>query len=119
MTSAMKKKLRQLWRPKMPELKAQCPSCPFLDGNDDEWEGVCLELADKHGLNHEFVDAERSRFQIKMEIENFGDFHCHQTAYDQDNQMRERPIEERRQCPGASKHFKGEPVNDDAVRGNR
>lgn len=89
---------RKTWRPRQRELPAQCPSCPFLNGNDAEFAGVVARLGGS------VVDARFARFKIRQECSLRGDFICHGTAYDA--AMRVQPARKFRQCPGASAHYR-------------
>lgn len=99
---------RQLWRPKLKEVEAQCASCPFRKGNDTEFGAVIQKLRDKIGMPGKVTKScvDHSRKAIRIELQSSGDFACHHAAYD--NDMNERPRTELRQCKGATMFFKGE-----------
>jgi len=99
---------RTLFRPKLPQLKEPCVSCPFRDGNEDAFAEIVRKLA----MQHEASDLSgrklkqrtlMARLQIREEARSRGDFACHQTAYD--SNMALKPARERRQCPGATAVF--------------
>ena len=50
------------------------------------------------------MTTESARDSIKNDVERFGDFLCHQTAYNDD--MTRKDLKEARQCPGATAYFK-------------
>ena len=93
---------RDLWRPKFKELKESCVSCPFRDGNDEEFEAVMKRLAEATGVE-EPVSVHESRGRIRSETEFQGDFRCHGSVYTKEMEM--RPLADHRQCPGASAYF--------------
>lgn len=95
---------RLQFRPKLRELKEQCVSCPFRDGNDKEFGAICSKLVGG-GTKKKVTKAQvaKARAQIRDEATRLGDFACHCTVYDAD--MNLKPHSERRQCPGATKHF--------------
>lgn len=99
---------RSLFLPKLPELKEQCPSCPFRDGNDAEFGAIVQKFASLQAHRHidgEDLRAETlvARARVKADVEQMGDFHCHCTAYD--DEMNVKPLSEHRQCPGATRYF--------------
>lgn len=97
---------RRMWRPKLPECE-QCPSCPFLTGNDDQLRAVANRLRESMCLpvlaSNQSVEFVRE--QIKADLQHSGDFICHRTAYDL-GEGGLRPKEGHRQCPGASKWWR-------------
>lgn len=97
---------RKLWRPKLPEVPAQCASCPFLNGNDAEFGAIVTKLRNSLGFKGEAhpFDVLYARRQIKRDLQFSGDFICHHTAYDE--RMRQRPITDGRQCKGATKWYR-------------
>ncbi len=104
----LRKQLRQIWTPKREEMREQCASCPFREGNDAEFGAVMRKLAKANGVRTR-VDVGGARFMVHREVEQMGDFICHQTAYDKD--MKLRDASEHKQCPGATRHHKGtEPL---------
>lgn len=98
---------RTFWRPKRPEVPAQCISCPFRTGNDKEFGDILKKLA--IGLNHKRKVGPKTiiaaRFRVKMECHEQGDFVCHGTAYEADVTT-QRPVTEQRQCVGATEWFR-------------
>lgn len=102
----MRRKLRALWRPKLPEAPAQCVSCPFHDGNDEALGKVLSRLSVKHGQPANMTPARIAfaRAQVLSDIEHCGDFVCHGTVYGPGMEL--LPPSGRRQCPGATKRFK-------------
>ncbi len=94
-----------LWRPRRPELPKQCVSCPFLKGNDKEFKAVFEKICSKHGgAKVTAKDLMNARVNVRVGVLANPEFYCHGTAYDKD--MNVRPLEEQRQCPGASKLFR-------------
>jgi hypothetical protein len=94
---------RQLWRPRLAELPEQCVSCPFREGNKIEWAGVAAKLAAAGGKS--FVDFDCVRALVKLDVSEMGgEFHCHQTVYT--DKMMLKPLNEHRQCPGASRYWR-------------
>jgi len=106
-TPELKKKLRAMWSPQRKERADQCASCPFKEGNDEEWKAVLESLAESDGMDLGDVDPDGARAMIHAEVSERGDFSCHQTAYDVDGDMERRDLRKLLQCPGASKHFRG------------
>ena len=102
---------RSLFLPKRAELEEQCPSCPFRDGNHDEFGEVVKQLCKANGRKYARIVAAEARFKIRDEALTFGDFSCHHTVYNED--MSTKPQTEWRQCPGATKYFKkaGKEIN--------
>ena len=105
---------RDLWLPKLPELKDQCVSCPFRKGNDKEFAEILVKLSLKHGRNPDVTPEtppealraaiEFSRKLVEHDVQKVGDFACHHTAYDEN--MNIKPVREHRQCPGATKYYR-------------
>lgn len=104
----MNKDHRKLWRPKRPEIPEQCLSCPFREGNDAEFGAVLNKLRAASGIAGKSTtcDIAFARQGVRDDLSHSGDFVCHGTAYTPD--MKPKPKEEWRQCPGATKFFKGE-----------
>lgn len=98
--------MRKLFRPKLSELKEQCPSCPFREGNDKEFGAICMSLASLHQEEYPAPLAVARR-RIQEEVARFGDFICHCSAYNGDMSL--KVTKENRQCPGATKWFKTHP----------
>lgn len=100
---------RQFFLPKLPELQEQCPSCPFREGNHEEFGGIVRKLCKVEGKSYHPGRTELARAIIREDAESFGDFACHHTVYNDDMSLKD--LRERRQCPGATKWFKeaGEP----------
>lgn len=94
---------RDLFIPKLPEMPLQCASCPFREGNDITWGIIVRKLAMFGGVGK--PNAARARRLIRLETTRIGDFICHGTAYNAD--MSFRSAVEHRQCPGATKWFRG------------
>jgi len=94
---------RSLFRPKLPQLKEQCVSCPFRNGNDAEFDEIIKKLDPRLKGKKLRRTAFVARLRIRAEAETIGEFACHHTAYD--SEMRLRPESERRQCPGATQVF--------------
>ncbi len=101
--------MRKLWLPKRPELTEQCASCPFREGNDAELGAVIGKLRDKFRVEGPVTlgAIEHARAEVRADLRFSGDFICHFTAYDLETGQR-RPTTEARQCPGASKVWRGE-----------
>lgn len=97
----MTKNYRKMWRPKLPEMPEQCVSCPFRSGNDKEFGEVISRL--QKGQPATTGQILHARVQLKIETSQFGDFSCHQSAYDK--KMKVKPHREHKQCPGASANF--------------
>ena len=101
---------RSLFLPKYPELEEQCPSCPFRDGNYDEFGAIVKKLQEvhpDHGVPSHvplIVVSDMARLRIRDGAQTFGDFSCHHTVYNED--MSTKPQTEWRQCPGATEFFK-------------
>lgn len=90
-------------------LPVQCASCPFKDGNDEEWAAVVNKLRVKHGLRPVKVKSrivKHARTAVRIETGMIGtpQFACHGTAYDDKANL--RPYSEHRQCPGAVEFIK-------------
>lgn len=97
---------RLLWSPKLKVMPEQCISCPFREGNDDEFGKICDRLnpeLQRLSPKKRALRIEMARFQLREETAHFGDLSCHQSAYNPD--MTVKPYREHRQCPGAAKHF--------------
>lgn len=92
---------RDLFMPRTPELAVQCPSCPFLDGNDEGFGALTSKLLGRPATKEETAYA---RFNVRQQVSRNGEFVCHNTAYHSDGGF--RALAEQRQCPGATKHFK-------------
>lgn len=110
----MRKKMRQLWKPRRQELAEQCVSCPFRDGNTEAWMEILEKLRQsappgtkvkKTPINKR--DASRARVTVRMDCMTVGEFACHHSVYD--TNMKTKPATEHRQCPGASKFFREGP----------
>jgi hypothetical protein len=96
---------RRLWRPKTAECEKQCPSCPFLRGNNKEFGEVVSKLRRMAQMPPpKPIDIHFARTAIEDDLQFSGDFLCHSTVYTED--MKLRPEEDRRQCPGATKFFR-------------
>ena len=100
---------RLLFRPKHPQRKEQCASCPFRKGNDEAFEAVVQKLArveDGEELRGERLKqrAVQARTRVHMDVLTSGDFACHLTVYTPAMQIRE-DRNHRRQCPGATAAF--------------
>ena len=85
-------------------LPAQCASCPFRDGNDEEWAAVVNRLRVANGLRPVKTKSKvikHARTAVRIETGMLGrpNFACHGTAYD--DKMNIRPLKDHRQCPGA------------------
>ena len=99
---------RSLFRPKHPQLKEQCVSCPFREDNDFEFAVIVRKLV-KASSGETLTPRQLAgrttvaRYSIREEAKTIGEFACHHTAYDAD--MKLRPESERRQCPGATAAF--------------
>lgn len=96
----------QLWRPKLPEMAHQCPSCPFRVGNDVEFGAVCAQLRKKEGLRGKVTKSiiRFARLMLLVDLNKTGDFICHQTAYD--GEMNPNPQSNWRQCVGATQIYR-------------
>ncbi len=93
---------RQMWRPKLPEVAVQCASCPFREGNDDEFRAVLKKMLGASVLTEEGLQDVRD--EIKESLQYSGDFICHHTALKVGGEL--RPLQDRRQCPGATAWFR-------------
>jgi len=100
------KAMRALFRPKLPE-GTQCASCPFRQGNDAEFKKVVIALKHSAGLKPKATkrDVFLARLRVRGDVEHRGDFICHRTFYGQDMERLDPALH--RQCPGATKAFKG------------
>lgn len=100
---------RSLWRPKRPEVKEQCASCPFREGNDAEFGAVLEKIARSHGNTTTITPAviQHARLKVIADLQFSGDFVCHHTVYGPGMDEKRDP-EERRQCKGATAFFRGE-----------
>lgn len=92
---------RDLFMPRTAELETQCPSCPFLDGNDAEFGGLTSRLLGRPATLEETSCA---RANVRQQVSMNGEFVCHNTAYTLDGAL--KPPDAHRQCPGATKYFK-------------
>jgi len=94
------------WLPRRREREGgQCASCPFLDDNDKAFAGVVNALRRKNHLpdvdpDSEIVESARESMHLDV-LFGSGDFVCHTTAYGPE--MSVTPVQEHRQCPGATK----------------
>lgn len=100
---------RKLWRPRLPEtLKERCASCPFREGNDEEFRIVVEKIVQaEKGHKTEPVYplvGIMTRRAVRMDVSQRGDFACHLTAYDEN--MKQRPVSEHLQCPGAATYYR-------------
>lgn len=103
---------RKFWSPKRPEATAQCSSCPFRDDNDKEFGSVLQKLgaAEGHPIPEDVLPGVTAMARIKVRYEDTrhsGDFLCHQSVY-KPGYAEKRDQDEWRQCPGATRAFKGE-----------
>lgn len=91
------------WLPRRPECAAQCPSCPFRQGNDKEFGEIMSKLRTRFGLSPKITRSQIAfaRFTAMKDVRKAGDFACHLTAYSSDMQTMRCPSEQR-QCPGAT-----------------
>ena len=98
---------RDLWKPKRPEAK-QCASCPFRKDNDAQFGAVLTKLRKKAGIKRQIkpVDIAFARYQVQKDVEAFGDFICHATAYGPKMEPHPPNSPDERQCPGATKYYK-------------
>lgn len=94
---------RSLWIPKRPEVSVQCISCPFKEGNDDEFRKYVSAFLGREASSE---DIQKTRIRIKQELKHGGDFMCHCTVYSDIEKMSLNPREEFRQCKGASEYFR-------------
>jgi hypothetical protein len=94
---------RKLFLPKLKAMPDQCVSCPFREGNDEEFGEIIRKLAASHNVSHGGGDVAFARELVHSDATKAGDFVCHLSAYT--SEMELRPVEERRQCPGATAHF--------------
>ena len=106
---------RELFRPKLPELKEQCPSCPFRDGNNAEFGAVVARLRRSFGDDTPVTpfDIGYARIEGRKTAMLTGDFVCHCTAYDKDGKL--KPRTEHRQCPGATAMYRSLPGPQDVT----
>lgn len=109
--------MRRLWMPKRTELKEPCASCPFRQGNDDEFGEVVNRLRKANGMGKlpfHIPEGRRVlddvRLSLEREVEEHGgEFVCHQTAYRlDDDDMKMRDEAAWRQCAGAARHYRGD-----------
>lgn len=113
---------RDFWLPKQQELPEKCVSCPFREGNDEEFGAVCERLRDSEdnpfrGMPLTKEDAvANARESIREQTARLGDFSCHCTVYNAD--MTQKPRSEWRQCPGASEHYRAEGARLMAAKGD-
>lgn len=93
---------RNLWRPKFTENAQQCASCPFRVGNTAEFSDVVARLRKAEGIPGKPTkgDVGFARMSLYVDAERTGDFMCHCSVYDAE--MKQKPMTEWRQCPGAS-----------------
>ena len=98
---------RQLFLPKHPQCTNNCPSCPFLEGNDEELAKVLNALRRAQNVPGDMTPHEIAfaRMQVKLDVDRAGTFICHKTAYNDD--MTLKPAKGHRQCCGATRHYKG------------
>ncbi len=99
---------RDLWTPKLPEVKKRCASCPFLEDNDAEFETLVKKLAAHNGehIRPELVSlhVKVARERIEKDADEMGDFACHSTVYNEDMSL--KPREQWQQCKGATEWHK-------------
>lgn len=110
----MEKRPAELFIPKREELKEQCKSCPFREGNDFDFGEVLNKLRvttgqkplKGWGLIGMAVNAKK---QIRDEVTANGDFICHHTAYEASGKaLINKDPRAFRQCPGATKHHRSQ-----------
>jgi hypothetical protein len=93
------------WRPKYKEREAQCASCPFLDGNDEEFAKVVNALRrsrDPDARPATKARVRNARISVRLDVlMGHGDLVCHGTAYGPG--MIPAPQKDWRQCPGATR----------------
>lgn len=96
---------RKLWRPKFPEAKKPCTSCPFLKDNNEAFGKIVAKLHDAAGKEppNEF-DVAVARFNVQQDGLRSGDLVCHSTVYDDD--LEKRPMSEWKQCAGAAEAYR-------------
>lgn len=96
--------MRNLWKPRLPELPEACASCPFRGDNDEAFGAVVERLCKAAGVRFSKLKVHQARRSIQEEATMLGEFACHGTVYNAD--MSVRPVAEHRQCAGASAHFR-------------
>ncbi len=85
------------------EVRRQCASCPFREGNDREL-GDFLVGARICSRSNSRKRVKAIREEVKRDtLANDGGFSCHHSAYTKDGE--DRPERSHRQCKGASKFF--------------
>lgn len=110
----MAKRPTELFMPKRQELKEQCKSCPFRQGNDFDFGEVLNKLrvtAGKKPLKGwDLVSLSvGAKEQIREEVKMNGEFICHHTAYEVSGKALVKKEESSfRQCPGATKHHRSQ-----------
>lgn len=95
-----------LFQPKYPEVAAQCASCPFRFGNNEEFGAILNKLEKSCGLPGKVTKKQitQARIRIMSDVGSRGDFMCHLSAYTPE--MKQRPRTEWRQCAGATRHYR-------------
>lgn len=98
------------WRPRFPERETQCASCPFLEGNDEQFGKIVNALrakdAELHGKKPPKPASpaiiKRARASVKLDVLcRTPDFACHASVYGPE--MKVGDPRDWRQCPGATK----------------
>lgn len=101
---------RKMWTPQRQEAAAQCASCPFRLGNDQEFAPVVAKLREQAGLKGpvKLLHILGTRLAVFEDLKIRGDFSCHSTVYNPD--MTQKDQSQWRQCPGATKAYKTRTV---------
>jgi hypothetical protein len=89
--------------PMLAEVRRQCASCPFREGNDKELREF---LVNAHicSRTESRKRARRVREEVKRDtLGSDGDFTCHHSVYTREG--KDRPERLHRQCAGATKFF--------------
>ena len=101
--------MRHLWRPRLPEVKVQCASCPFRKGNGRQFGVIVRKLANQWSTYVKIFcepDTREARKKVKQDVARKGDFACHHTVYNDD--MSHKDTSEFRQCPGATEYYRSQ-----------
>jgi hypothetical protein len=96
---------RKLWEPRMDEVPVQCASCPFREGNHDEFGQIVARLHQAANKPPpERFDIGYSRIEVRKTAMESGELACHCTSYTAN--MGIAPYDQHRQCKGASEAYR-------------
>jgi len=101
---------RKFWKPRHPEVAEKCASCPFRAHKEaealDAFHEVLDKIAEANGAPRVTrVQAILAIRKVMTEDAGYGEFMCHHSVYEPGFESM-RPQDQRRQCKGASEHYR-------------